>query len=176
MYDKVLVKFKEENLGYGEKLEVLLQGRCEGIFPISIVKNKESITGFYSTSRYKRLSEFNKLTAGDVLTVVDKIASAIEECNQYLIFPEEYLLTLDTVYAKENFEKVKFTYIPDKNKTGVGKKMKLFLKDLKGVATENGSMYLDMLKEFFDKENLSPSKIKNIVMQLKREVNLCDIY
>ena len=50
MLNKVMIKFKEEQLGYEEKMDLLTEGICKGIFPISIIKNQEGITGFYYTS------------------------------------------------------------------------------------------------------------------------------
>lgn len=171
-----MVKFNEEQLGYEGKLDLLVEGVCRGIFPISIVKNTDGISGFYTTAGYKRLSECKKLTAEKVLTVVEKTIAAMEECNQYLIFPEEFVISLDTVYIKEDFEKVKFTYVPDKSKLGAGKKLFLFLGELKIITTENGCLYLDMLRELFDTENLNVLKANLLITQLKREVNLCHIF
>ena len=38
MFDKVKVLFKEEDLGYKKKTEVLTGGGCKGILPLSIVR------------------------------------------------------------------------------------------------------------------------------------------
>lgn len=175
MYDKVMIKFKEEQLVYKEKMDVLTGGVCKGIFPISIIKNADQVTGFYVTSGYKRLSECDGLSAEKILTIMEKTVSAMEECNEYLIFPEEFVITLDTAYIKENFEKVKFTYIPDKNGTGASKKLMCFAKELKSITTESGKLYLDMLSQLFATENLSILKVKALIAQLIREVNLCHI-
>ncbi len=175
MYDRVMIKFKEEQLAYKEKMDVLTEGGCKGIFPISIIKDARQITGFYVTAGYKRLSELDNLSAEKILTVVEKTVSAMEECNQYLIFPEEFIITLDTVYIKDNFERIKFTYVPDKSKSGASKKLTGFTAQLKKITTDSGKLYLDMLEQLFATENLSTLKIKALILQLKREVNLCHI-
>ena len=46
MYDRVIVKFKEEDLMYRGEMDVLTEGVCEGILPISIVKKDKEVTGF----------------------------------------------------------------------------------------------------------------------------------
>jgi hypothetical protein len=175
MYNKIIAKFQEKELGYRGKVEVLTKGVCKAIFPVSIVKSGKSITGYYVTSGYKRLSDCKELTAEQVLTVVHETVTALEECNKYLIFPEEFLITLDTTYIKENFDNIKFTYIPDENKRGATKKISSFIKSLKSVSTENGKLYLDMLDEIFLTENLNTLKVKALISQLKREVNLCNV-
>lgn len=176
MFDKVIVKFKEEQLSYEEKIDVLTDGVCKGILPISIMKKGSEITGFYSTAGYKRIAECKILEADKVLTVVEKTISAMEECNQYLIFPEEFVLDINTVYIKENFENIKFTYVPDRNRIKAEKKLSCFIRDLKSLTTDNGRLYLEMLGQMADTENLSITKMKAFVFQLKREVNLCEIH
>ena len=99
MLNKVMIKFKEEQLGYEEKMDLLTEGICKGIFPISIIKNQEGITGFYYTSGYKRISDCGLLGADKILTVVEKTISAMEECNQYLIFPEEFIMDMNTAVS-----------------------------------------------------------------------------
>ncbi|MFR2966270.1 MAG: hypothetical protein ACLTK0_07725 [Anaerovoracaceae bacterium] len=56
MLNKVMIKFKEEQLGYEEKMDLLTEGICK---EYSYKYNKESggITGFYYTSGYKRISD-----------------------------------------------------------------------------------------------------------------------
>lgn len=175
MYDRVMIKFKEGDFEYEEKKEVLTEGRCKGIFPISLVDTGSEIKGYYSTSGYIRLSCCKNLSAEKVLTIVEKAVSAIEECGQYLIFPEEFIMNLDTVYIKEDFEEAKFTYIPDKSKTGGLTKIVGFIHDLKKIATDNGKLYLDMLKDLFATERVSFVRIQAFIIQLKREVKLCNI-
>ncbi len=92
----------------------------------------------------------------------------MEECNQYLIFPEEFIMDMNTVYIKEDFENIKFTYVPDKNRIGAKKKLATFINDLKRSTTENGRLYLDMLVQMFDTENLSVMRIKAFICQLKK--------
>lgn len=175
MFDKVMIKFKEEQLRYEEKMDVLTDGVCKGIFPISIIKKGNELTGFYSTSGYMRVAECRGLEADKVLSVVEKTISAMEECNQYLIFPEEFVLDINTVYVKEDFEDIKFTYVPDKNKIKAQKKLNRFIRDLRALTTDNGRLYLDMLGQMSATENLSIMKMKTFVFQLEREVNLCGI-
>ena len=92
----------------------------------------------------------------------------MEECNQYLIFPEEFIMDMNTVYIKEDFENIKFTYVPDKNKTGAKKKLATFINDLKRSTTENGRLYLDMLVQMFDTENLSVMKNKSVYLSTQK--------
>lgn len=79
--------------------------------------------GYYSTSGYIRLSDLHELTVSGILTVAEETVAAIQECGQYLIFPEEYVINTDTVYIREDFKQIKFTYIPDRYSVSGQKKI-----------------------------------------------------
>ena len=175
MFDKVKVLFKEEDLGYKKKTEVLTGGGCKGILPLSIVRKKGGMIGYYSTSGYIRLSDLHELTVSGILTVAEETVAAIQECGQYLIFPEEYVINTDTVYIREDFKQIKFTYIPDRYSVSGRKKLSAFLEQLKDMTTENGRMYLDMLSQLSDTENLSLMKMKAFISRLKREAGIYGI-
>lgn len=175
MYDRVIVKFKEEDLMYRGEMDVLTEGVCEGILPISIVKKDKEVTGFYITTGYRRLACMHDVSAYQALTVMEKTIEAMEECRRYLIFPEEFIISPDTAYIDGNFEKVKFTYVPDKSSAGARKKLIRFTQDLKMHTTVNGKLYLEMLCQLLSAENLNVLMINNFINRLKREVIMCRI-
>ena len=150
-------------------------GGCKGILPLSIVRKKGGMIGYYSTSGYIRLSDLHELTVSGILTVAEETVAAIQECGQYLIFPEEYVINTDTVYIREDFKQIKFTYIPDRYSVSGRKKFSAFLEQLKDMTTENGRMYLDMLSQLSDTENLSLMKMKAFISRLKREAGIYGI-
>lgn len=173
MLDKIKVAFDEKSLGYREKADMMAAGVCKGIFPLSLIKTGEKIIGFYQVKGYKRLSECKKLNAEEVLTVVEKTIAALQECESHLIFAEEILLSRDTVYIREDFNDIRFTYFPDKTKIGARRKLTLFIAELKDMTTDNGCLYLDMLGEMIAIENADIAKIKMFICRLKKEVRLC---
>ncbi len=175
MFDKIMVLFKEEDLGYKKKAETLTGGGYKGILPLSIVRKNGVIVGYYATAGYKRLSDFNELTVSGILTVAEETVRAIEECGRYFIFPEEYVINADTVYIRDDFKEIKFTYIPDRYSVNGRKKFSAFLEQLKQITTENGCLYLDMLSQMSDTENLSLQKMKSFIIRLRREAGISGI-
>lgn len=175
MVEKKMVIIDEERLGFEEKLETLLSGGCKGIFPISIIKDDEGLKCFYHTSGYIPLNLIEDVGALQVLTLLEKTMEAIEECRQYLIFPDEFEISTETAYASKDYNEVKFTYIPTEKKDSAAKKLANFVSELKSLTTENGILYLNMLEEMISLENLSFKGIKNTIIQLKREITICDI-
>ena len=175
MIEKKMIIIDEEKLGYEEKLEVLLSGRCRSIFPISIIKDDEGLKGFYYTSGFIPLTNLENVSALQVLSILEKTIAAIEECKQYLLFPDEYVINTETAYISKDYEEVKFTYVPKEKDASVSSKLALFVRQLKDVTTDNGILYLNMLEEMISLENLSFKGIKNMLIQLKREINICNI-
>ena len=175
MIEKKMILIDEERLGFEEKLETLLNGGCKGIFPVSIIKDDEGLKGFYYTTGYIPLSVIEEASAFQILTLLEKTMEAIEMCKQYLIFPDEFVISTETVYTTKDYNEVKFTYIPEKIKNSASCKLIEFVKELKELTTENGKLYLNMLEEMIAVENLSFRGIKNMIIQLKREINICDI-
>jgi len=175
MIEKKMIMIDEERLGFEEKLDILLNGGCKGIFPISIIKDDEGLKGFYYTSGYIPLALMDGISALEVLTLLEKTMEAIEACKQYLIFPDEFEISTETTYTSKDYEEVKFTYIPTEKESSASKKLALFVNQLKKITTENGALYLNMLEEMISLENLSFRGIKNMIIQLKQEIKICDI-
>lgn len=169
MNNKVIVRLMEDELMYEEKTRILTENICKTIFPISILHRDNLITGYYNTSGYKKLSSCNQLTAAILLEIIEKIILAIEECCQYLIFPEEYVINTNTIYVDERYETIKITYIADKNYENVKNKFHRLLNSMKELTTEDGRTYLDMLMEISSVENVSYRKLRLLVSNLSQE-------
>ncbi len=99
----------------------------------------------------------------------------MEECGQYLIFPEEFVINAETAYVDSRFEKVRFTYMPSIRQDSLETKMLDYIEELKSITTENGRLYLNMAAELFSTEDISNKKIKAVLLKLRQEINLCNI-
>ena len=85
------------------------------------------------------------------------------------------MINADTVYIRDDFKEIKFTYIPDRYSVNGRKKFSAFLEQLKQITTENGCLYLDMLSQMSDTENLSLQKMKSFIIRLRREAGISGI-
>lgn len=174
MPDNQVIKFKNEEL-YREKLDCLVSGGCRGIFPVSIVEEEGAFKGFYKTSGYKKISMLKSVEAAETLMILEKTLDAVEECRQHLIFPEEFIISTDTAYTDGGFKTVKFTYMPGGREESFNVKISGFTESLKKITTENGRLYLDMMKELFSTENLSKTRLKAVIVKLRQEIKTCGI-
>ena len=175
MLDKQVVRLERDKLSFKDQLDFLACGGCKGIFPVSITEDEEGIKGYYKTMGFRKLSSFEEVSAADVLTLLEKTMEAVEECGQYLIFPEEFVISTDTAYVDGRFKEVKFTYLPSTRGKGWNTKLIAFIEELKQITTDNGKLYLDMVRELFSIESLSRTKIKAALLKLRHEIKVCSI-
>jgi len=175
MVNEQIVRFDREKICFESKLDFLVSGGCKGIFPVSIIEDEEGIRGFYKTFGYKKLSCLENIGAAEILTLLEKTVDAVEECEQYLIFPEEFIISTETAYVDSRFQRIKFTYIPSRREESRNIKLLNFIGELKKLTTDNGRLYLNMAEELFSVENLSRGKIKALFLRLREEIKLCDI-
>lgn len=175
MLDKQVVRLEREKLPFEGKLDFLTCGGCGGIFPVSITEDEEGIKGFYKTSGFKRLSDLEEVGAAEVLTLLEKTIDAVEECGQYLIFPEEFVISSDTAYVDEKFRRIKFVYVPCHGEKSCGDKLIDFMEELKKITTDNGRLYLDMAKDLLSSGYVGSMRIRTAVLRLKHEIKICGI-
>ena len=160
MLDKQVIRFESGKIPYKRKLDYLVCGGCKGIFPVSIVEDEDGIKGFYKTFGYKKISCLGEVGAAGILKLLEKTMDAVEECGQYLIFPEEFVIN---------------TYMPSIRQDSLETKMLDYIEELKSITTENGRLYLNMAAELFSTEDISNKKIKAVLLKLRQEINLCNI-
>lgn len=175
LYDKVTVRMREAQLKYRARADLLTEGGCRGILPLNILRRGSDITGYYSVSGYTRVSKLKDLSAEKALTVAEETLNAIEECCRCFIFPEEFIINAETAYISENFERVRFTYMPDSKQVSGRIKFADLMRQMSANTSDNGRLYLEMLSQMADTRNLSISGLKTFITSLKREVRYWDI-
>lgn len=168
--DKIMIRLKESECLYEEKLEILKRGRCNSIFPLSIVHFGSNITGYYKISGYRKLGDYRELTAKSLFMAIEKIFQAIDECTQFLIFPEEFVINVNTIYIDERFTLVKIIYIPD-DKCKYKNKIKMLLRDLSKITTDEGRSYLERFEKVIEEKNLSYLEAKHVISKVLGKLN-----
>ena len=175
MSNVLIVNLDEKRFAYRKKYETVISGICPAILPLNIVKSGDCIRGIYRTEGFVRLSSLSDISAARILTAAERIIECTEICRDYLLFPEEYVLTADTVYISEDFRTVKLAYIPVKPHCSEKKAIAGLIRSLKRITTENGRMYLETLGTMLECSNLKVSKVTGFIEHLKQEINLCGI-
>lgn len=175
MNNLVTVNFNQGVLDFPERKEILLMGRCRAIMPLNMVGEGSAAFGIYNTSGYRRISSGDIFTAWEVIQIAEKTLECIEICRDYLIFPDEYVLSADTVYVSPDLKEIKLVYIPDDRTCGENTVVSAFVYSLKKYTTDNGRTYLDTLGKLLESQNLKYSRVIGFAEELKREIRLYEI-
>ena len=69
----------------------------------------------YNTEGYIRIASLKNISAAMIQTIAERTLECTEMCRNWLLFPEQYVLSSDTVYISEDFRTVKLAYIPQSN-------------------------------------------------------------
>ena len=125
MNNRVFITIADRALLYEGRMEPLLCGKCEAFLPASMISGKEGVRLCFQTDGYKRLASLKRLTALQILDVVGKVMQNMKLCREYLYYPEDYVLSPDTVYCS-NEGKVRFLYLPSDRKISETKVMQNF--------------------------------------------------
>ncbi len=175
MNNIVNVDLSKAAINFPQKIEALIAGQCPQIIPLNAVISDDFTRGIYNTSGYVRLSSLKNMSAFNILNIAERTLECIETCKDYLFFPDEYVLSIDTVYIKEDFKEAKLLYIPEKRTSGENGAVSYFIFSLKSLTTENGRTYLDTLGNMMECKNLRISRVIAFVEELKREIVLFGI-
>ena len=171
MNNKTIVRFTDNSI-YEEQRKILLIGKCNSIFPLTILYRDEGITGYYETSGYMRISELKNLTAKTSLILAEKIIMVIEECYQYLFFPEEYVININTIYVDFDYNIVRLVYIPDYRKENLVSKYIEILRCLKIATIDSEQKYLEMLIDKVSTGSISINKTRLLIYKIMQEENM----
>ena len=115
------------------------------------------------------------VSAWEILDITEKTLECVELCKDFLLFPDEYVLSADTIYISEDTGQAGLIYIPAEKNCSAEKVVSLFIYSLKKITTENGSTYLDTIGKLIECGNLKYHRVIAFIEELKREVKLYEI-
>ena len=171
----IRVRLTESRSFFPWKKEVLLSGNCRGVLPMGIIEKEGIVWGLFNTEGFVRISDLTELTAGDILTAVERTLECVEACRDCLIFPGEYVLSTDTLYLTEDLSEARIVYIPTEHYVSEEGAISSLIYAMKGLTTENGRTYLDTLGTMLECTNLKLRRVIGFIEELKQEIGLCGI-
>ena len=172
---RVYINLKNKPLLYESKVERLTAGICNEILPLSIIKNRKITKGIYHTDGYKKVSDVGILSAMQVLSVIEGVIAMSEKLKNNFFFPEEYILSPDTVYIDAKFENYKLAYIPAKERCRAEKSLSGFIGCMRKFTTPDGMLYLDTLRNLVESGSLKSERMIGFIERLKGEIRVCGI-
>ena len=109
------------------------------------------------------------LSASQVLSVVESVLELREKLRDNLFFPDEYILSADTIFVDENLEKYRLAYIPIAETGRAEKSVACFIASLKRQTSDAGAEYLDRLNNFIMSTGASAEIAIAFTERLKQE-------
>lgn len=168
------IRIRYDNLPYDGILEALGEGICTGIFSGQIFQSSEvvqvgyDVSGFLSLRTYGRHHE---ITAAEALSILWDLLMLIEQCRKWLWFPEQYVISLDTVWMdKENC--LKILWIPDKQNICEVYRIQCFIQELKEVTALEAKEYLSQVQVFLESSYGRPGELKWYFDELLTELHI----
>ncbi len=129
---------------YAEKVDRLLVGVCPVFLPVDIVKTEKIIHLRYTITGYENLRKAKKLQSIPLLHMIRKLLKNIQLAKDWMWYPEEYILSLDTVCISNSGE-VRIMYIPDEHKISFITKLHNFFYQLRKAAVPAALPHIEFL-------------------------------
>ena len=202
--NKILINMRDEEARYPHKVAMVMGGECEQFFPMSLIKkrkqikknvrnsrgtitlkkiNIDTVFGVVDTSGYVRLANLDrKFCVQEALGLIEDVVMLMKRAEDYLLFPEDYILTTNNVYLKhrEDHEprKVKVAFIPanrERGRTGGwNETFGYFIHELRKLCSPDGQFYINRLsEEVYSKDRkyrgMGYAGLINLINKLKAE-------
>lgn len=151
------------------KIHSLASSRCPAFFPADVVLTQNNVHLRYSTSGYQPLSKHRGLGADSVLETVKRVIQNIQTARDWMWFPEDYLLTADTVWINaEGLTKI--LCVPDRSEVSGSRRLCLFLHNLEKTAEQSEVLYLRLLQDMAAAGNVRTEQLLSEIDQMIAEV------
>lgn len=175
MNNLMTVNWNREAMEFPGRKEIILSGACRGLLPVNMVSEGENLRGVYNLCGFLRLSQLGEQGAWEILNIAEKTLECLEICKDFLLFPDEYVLSPETIFIKEDFNDVRLAYIPAAKRYGENTAITSYISELKKKTTDNGRIYLDTIGKMLECRNLNLYRVISFIQELKHEIKTYEI-
>ena len=171
MYETVSIELNRNGMGFYQRREILLEGRCPSFLPLSIASGRDCKRALVRTGGYIKLSLLNNACTSTCIDLLILVLYRIEIAKDYMIYPEEYLINPDTIYVSEDLSDVRFAFAPADESEGFGEYKALLtaIVSFMEIGNDDAKQYLKELYNRVRIRKLSNGKMIAIMQELKRE-------
>lgn len=155
---KKRISVPEANFSSSAKIRVLAAGDCPAFFPADVIQSGNSIHLCYSTGNYQSLRRWSNLTSEQVFGAVRAVLIHVEAARDWMWFPEEYVISSDTVWM-DITGRVRILCIPENKEVSYSHRMQCFLHDLKRLSEPAVSSCIELLQEQIAAGNLQTERL-----------------
>ena len=151
------------------KIHSLASSRCPAFFPADVILTQNNVHLRYSTAGYQPLSKQQEMRTDSVLGVVKKVLQCVQTARDWMWFPEDYLLTADTVWINSE-GLTKILCVPDRSEVSGSRRLCLFLHNLEKTAEPSAALYLRLLQDMAAAGNVRTELLLSEIDQMIAEV------
>ncbi len=96
------------------------------------------------------LRELSNVSGLIALRILELLVNTVEQLKDYLFYPDEYIISTDTIFINRDYTSLKFMYIPYKLRLSERRYYKNMVFYLEKVTTEIGREYLEKALVYMD--------------------------
>lgn len=168
----VTVSLKKERLASVCIRDILLSGSCRAVLPMDLYRGRKYCFGVYHTAGLQCLRQCEHLTADQALRAAGALLRMQDICRDHLLFPADYVLSMDTLYAKRDYTEIQLLFIPtDKDRLeNPHKRLLTLLQSMKRLTSPCGADYLAALQDLLQMRSYGNEQLLGSLQQWREEI------
>lgn len=137
---------------------------------MDLYRGRKYCFGVYHTTGLQCLRQCKHLTADQVLRAAGALLRMQDICRDHLLFPADYVLSMDTLYAKRDYTEMQLLFIPtDKDRMeNPHKRLLTLLQSMKRLTSPCGADYLAALQELLQMRSCGNEQVLGSLQQWRR--------
>ncbi len=153
----------QKKVGSPRQIWIIENNLCDGILPYSCYYDGEGFVGNYNAEGYIKLRNLKMVSGQDALTILESIIRAFNSLREYLFFPEDLIISPDTVFIKENYTKACLIMVGNDSPLRESRYFEIMIGYLKTKTNSLGGDYLEKALTFMD----SNPKYQRLIMYIE---------
>ena len=172
---------QKKEVFYGKKglpewiVEQLTMGTMDGFLPASFIETENGLEGIFSADGYRPLSHLHNLSTEELFQMLCQLISQMENNESHYLYPERYLMNLETIYYDPLKNRVKLIFLPNEEELSGQEQLLRLITDCKRMISEEGEGYLDSLAEEMRTDSMNYRSAIRRCELLQQEIYVCDI-
>lgn len=115
MKDTLFMEFGKKDFRECEK-KILAGWKGEPFAEVGMKEKDTTIECYFDITGIAPISELKDLRTVEKLNIIKETAAGIDEAADMFIFPDRYEITEETVYTNESKDRVRFLFVPRREK------------------------------------------------------------
>lgn len=156
-------------------MEQLAMNTMNVFFPASFLVETENIKAVYQLEGYRPMSHIHNLSTEDVFQLLCQLMRAMEDNEKHYLFPDRYLINMETVFFDPLKNRVKMIFLPNEEALSGKEQLCRLAIDCRSLVSEEGRGYLESWAEELETADLSYRSAIHRCELLQQEIYVCDI-